>query len=76
MFQEDPDQDVSPDTEDPEAAGDGAGEAAAGNEANNAGNVERKSTRTWASECGYDSQKLFQKFFNDDIKYGRLDFLV
>jgi len=67
--EEDPDQDVSPDTEDPEAAGDGAGEAAAGNEANNAGNVERKSTRTWASECGYDSQKLFQKFFNDDIKY-------
>jgi len=66
----DPDDDVSPDTEDPEAAGDAAGEKAADESAVKAdGNVERKSTRTWAQECGYSTQKLFQKFFNDDIKY-------
>lgn len=66
----DPDEDVSPDTEDPEAAGDAAGEKAAEEKSANAdGNVERKSTRTWAQECGYSTQKLFQKFFNDDIKY-------
>jgi len=66
----DPDEDVSPDTEDPEAAGDAAGETATKEDAAKAdGNVERKSTRVWAQECGYSTQKLFQKFFNDDIKY-------
>jgi ubiquitin-like 1-activating enzyme E1 B len=34
-----------------------------------AGNIERKSTKQWAQENGYSTQKLFQKFFNDDIKY-------
>jgi len=67
--EEDSDQDVSPDTEDPEAAGDETGEAAASKEGTEAGNVERKSTRQWASDCDYNTQKLFQKFFNDDIKY-------
>ena len=33
-----------------------------------AGNVERRSTRAWAQDSGYNTQKLFQKFFNDDIK--------
>merc|ERR1712106_790930 len=66
----DPDEDVSPDTEDPEAAGDAAGETATKEDAAKSdGNVERKSTRVWAQECGYSTQKLFQKFFNDDIKY-------
>lgn len=66
----DPDEDVSPDTEDPEAAGDTVGESAADEKSAKAdGNVERKSTRTWAEENGYNSQKLFQKFFNDDVKY-------
>ena len=32
------------------------------------GNVERRSTRAWAQDSGYNTQKLFQKFFNDDIK--------
>ena len=71
MFgEEDPDQDVSPDTEDPEAAA-AAGDAALAQEAkaNTIGGIERKSTRTWAQECGYDAVKLFTKFFNDDIKY-------
>jgi len=66
----DPDEDVSPDTEDPEAAGDTVGESAADEKSAKAdGNVERKSTRTWAEENGYNTQKLFQKFFNDDVKY-------
>jgi len=92
----DPDEDVSPDTEDPEASGEEAGKkfekkdeedtedskaAGDGGEAvkaaekegekngNDAGNVARRSTRIWAQEHGYNTQKLFQKFFNDDIKY-------
>ncbi|CAH1779384.1 unnamed protein product, partial [Owenia fusiformis] len=67
--EEDPDQDVSPDTEDPELTGD-AGEKALGNEAKNSiGGIERKSTRGWAAETGYDTVKLFNKLFRDDIKY-------
>ncbi|XP_060066201.1 SUMO-activating enzyme subunit 2-like [Ylistrum balloti] len=68
--EEDPDQDVSPDTEDPELAGD-AGESALQEKSNSdaVGAVERKSTRTWAMESGYDPQKLFNKLFRDDVKY-------
>merc|ERR1719328_114079 len=69
----DPDEDVSPDTEDPEASGEEAGKKAAGEEGEekggSSGNVERRSTRAWAQDSGYNTQKLFQKFFNDDIKY-------
>lgn len=69
----DPDEDVSPDTEDPEASGEDAGKKAAGEEGeskgSSSGNVERRSTRAWAQDSGYNTQKLFQKFFNDDIKY-------
>jgi ubiquitin-like 1-activating enzyme E1 B len=68
----DPDQDVSPDTEDPEAAGD-AGRKALETEASHSkdstGGIERKSTRVWADETGYDAAKLFNKFFRDDISY-------
>ncbi|XP_031777196.1 SUMO-activating enzyme subunit 2 [Nasonia vitripennis] len=67
--EEDPDQDVSPDTADPEAAGDTAGEGALQTEANDKGNVERVSTRTWAQSNSYDPEKLFTKLFHDDIKY-------
>ncbi|CAH2257408.1 SUMO-activating enzyme subunit 2 [Pararge aegeria] len=66
--EEDPDQDVSPDTADPEAAGD-AGASALRTEGTEAGNVERKSTRAWASETNYDPEKLFSKLFGDDIRY-------
>lgn len=66
--EEDPDQDVSPDTADPEATG-GAGEGALAAEAAADGNVKRTSTRQWAQEIKYDPQKLFTKFFEDDIKY-------
>jgi len=61
--EEDPDQDVSPDTEDPELAG------AAGESANAKETLERKSTRLWASEIEFDPTKLLGKFFTEDIKY-------
>lgn len=60
----DPDQDVSPDTEDPEAVGD-AGQKALKNNSE----IKRVSTREWAQENDYSSEKLFNKFFHDDIKY-------
>ncbi|XP_043592936.1 SUMO-activating enzyme subunit 2 [Bombus pyrosoma] len=66
--EEDPDQDVSPDTADPEAA-DSAGEGALNSESNEKGNVDRISTKVWAQSCNYDSEKLFTKLFHDDIKY-------
>ncbi|KAF4526857.1 hypothetical protein B566_EDAN013911 [Ephemera danica] len=60
--EEDADEDVSPDTADPEAVGD-AGESAL------AGNMSRVSTRQWAKSNGYDPEKLFRKLFHDDLKY-------
>ncbi|XP_054015001.1 SUMO-activating enzyme subunit 2 [Hylaeus anthracinus] len=66
--EEDPDQDVSPDTADPEAA-DAAGESALNSESNEKGNVNRVSTKAWAQSCNYDPEKLFTKLFHDDIKY-------
>ncbi|XP_072763055.1 SUMO-activating enzyme subunit 2 [Anoplolepis gracilipes] len=66
--EEDPDQDVSPDTADPEAT-DIAGEGALQTEHNDKGNIDRISTRVWAQSCDYDPEKLFTKLFHDDIKY-------
>ncbi|XP_032663143.1 SUMO-activating enzyme subunit 2 [Odontomachus brunneus] len=66
--EEDPDEDVSPDTADPEAA-DAAGEMALQAESNDKGNIDRVSTRVWAQSCNYDPEKLFTKLFHDDIKY-------
>ncbi|XP_020282015.1 SUMO-activating enzyme subunit 2 isoform X1 [Pseudomyrmex gracilis] len=66
--EDDPDQDVSPDTADPEAA-DIAGKEALQSESNNKGNIDRVSTRIWAQSCDYDPEKLFTKLFHDDIKY-------
>lgn len=63
------DEDVSPDTADPEAAGDEAGNEALQTESNEKGNVDRVNTKQWAVNCGYNPEKLFNKFFNDDIKY-------
>ncbi|ETN64121.1 ubiquitin-activating enzyme E1 [Anopheles darlingi] len=62
------DEDVSPDTADPEA-GDKAGEEALAKEANKEGNVDRVNTRTWAKQCDFDPAKIFNKLFFDDIKY-------
>ncbi|KAF7396602.1 hypothetical protein HZH66_007464 [Vespula vulgaris] len=66
--EEDPDQDVSPDTADPEAT-DTAAQVSLETESSSKGNVDRVSTRSWAQSCDYDSKKLFTKFFHDDIKY-------
>jgi len=75
----DPDEDVSPDTEDPElAAGkddddkkaeeagdkDAAAAATSGD-----GNVKRVNTRQWAIDNQHDPKTIFQKLFHDDIKY-------
>ena len=73
MFGEaDADEEVSPDTEDPEAVG-GAGEKAVQNQEkeNATGGIERASTRTWAEEIGYDPVKLFNK-----VRYELLLLLV
>lgn len=69
LFGEDnADEDVSPDTADPEAASDAGADALAA-DANDKGNVARQSTRAWAQACNYDPEKLFNKLFHDDIKY-------
>ncbi|ESO98215.1 hypothetical protein LOTGIDRAFT_178117 [Lottia gigantea] len=65
--EEDPDQDVSPDTEDPELTA-AAGESALEKETEGK-EIERKSTRVWAMDTGYDAEKIFSKLFRDDIKY-------
>ncbi|XP_038070454.1 SUMO-activating enzyme subunit 2-like [Patiria miniata] len=69
--EEDPDQDVSPDTADPEAAGD-AGQDSMNSDPpkdGGVGGVERTSTRAWAESTEYNAQKLFKKLFHDDVKY-------
>jgi len=68
---EDADQDVSPDTADPEAAlNDGEfSTRAAGDMAYQNADKERKSTRVWAKECKYDPGKIFNKLFFSDIQY-------
>lgn len=75
----DPDEDVSPDTADPELAGDTVGTAALhasshqqDENADTGGSIvaeQRVSTRAWAQQHNYNCQKLFQKLFCDDIKY-------
>ena len=59
----DPDEDVSPDSEDPEL-----GDAAKKEAAETDGNVQRVSTRKWAMDNGYNAKMIFTKLFNEDIK--------
>lgn len=69
LFGEDnADDDVSPDTADPEAAGE-AGKEALATDSNEQGNVVRVSTNQWAKNCDFLPEKLFNKFFYDDINY-------
>jgi ubiquitin-like 1-activating enzyme E1 B len=56
----DPDEDVSPDSEDPEIGKD---------KTEQDGNVTRISTRQWAQDNKYDAKMIFNKMFNEDIKY-------
>ena len=56
----DPDEDVSPDNEDPELGDSKKDET---------GNVTRISTRQWAMDNKYDAKLIFTKLFHDDVKY-------
>ncbi|XP_041967146.1 SUMO-activating enzyme subunit 2 isoform X2 [Alosa alosa] len=67
--EEDADQEVSPDTADPEARWDSAEAAAKASASEKDGDVKRVSTREWARSTGYDSVKIFNKLFKDDIRY-------
>lgn len=69
LFGEDnADEDVSPDTADPEASGEAGNDALTG-DSNEKGNITRVSTKQWAQNSDYLPEKLFNKFFYDDINY-------
>ncbi|KAL2093674.1 hypothetical protein ACEWY4_010986 [Coilia grayii] len=67
--EEDADQEVSPDTADPEARWDSAEAAAKASASEQDGDIKRVSTKEWARSTGYDPVKLFNKLFKDDIRY-------
>ncbi|KAJ0041684.1 hypothetical protein NL108_008488, partial [Boleophthalmus pectinirostris] len=67
--EEDADQEVSPDTADPEAAWNPEDAAARATASEKDGDIKRVSTKEWARSTGYDSVKLFNKLFKDDIMY-------
>ena len=56
----DADEDVSPDTEDPEASGGSSSELHQP--------INRISTREWVSSCNYHPDKLFQKVWTNIYK--------
>jgi len=55
----DPDEDVSPDSEDPELGN---------SQTEETGNVTRISTRQWVMDQNYNAKAIFTKLFHDDIK--------
>ncbi|XP_062277024.1 SUMO-activating enzyme subunit 2 [Scomber scombrus] len=67
--EEDADQEVSPDTADPEAAWKPEDTAARATASEKDGDIKRVSTKQWARSTGYDPVKLFNKLFKDDIMY-------
>lgn len=67
--EEDADQEVSPDTADPEAAWKPEDTSARATASEKDGDIKRVSTKEWARSTGYDSVKLFNKLFRDDIMY-------
>ncbi|XP_033491602.1 SUMO-activating enzyme subunit 2 [Epinephelus lanceolatus] len=67
--EEDADQEVSPDTADPEAAWNPEDTAARATASEKDGDIKRVSTKEWARSTGYDAVKLFNKLFKDDIMY-------
>ncbi|XP_060892239.1 SUMO-activating enzyme subunit 2 [Labrus mixtus] len=67
--EEDADQEVSPDTADPEAAWKPEDTAARATASEKDGDIKRVSTKEWARSTGYDAEKLFNKLFKDDIMY-------
>lgn len=67
--EEDADQEVSPDTADPEASWNPEDTAARATASEKDGDIKRVSTKEWARSTGYDAVKLFNKLFKDDIMY-------
>ncbi|XP_026167909.1 SUMO-activating enzyme subunit 2 [Mastacembelus armatus] len=67
--EEDADQEVSPDTADPEAAWNLEEAAARATASEKDGDIKRISTKEWARSTRYDPIKLFNKLFKDDIMY-------
>ncbi|XP_029290705.1 SUMO-activating enzyme subunit 2 isoform X2 [Cottoperca gobio] len=67
--EEDADQEVSPDTADPEAAWNPEDTAARATASEKDGDIKRVSTKEWARSTGYNAVKLFNKLFKDDIMY-------
>lgn len=67
--EEDADQEVSPDTADPEASWNPEETAARATASDQDGDIKRVSTKDWARSTGYDPVKLFNKLFKDDIMY-------
>ncbi|XP_034541376.1 SUMO-activating enzyme subunit 2 [Notolabrus celidotus] len=67
--EEDADQEVSPDTADPEASWNPEDTAARATASEKDGDIKRVSTKEWARSTGYDPVKLFNKLFKDDISY-------
>ncbi|KAM6973513.1 SUMO-activating enzyme subunit 2 [Aplochiton taeniatus] len=67
--EEDADQEVSPDTADPEATWKPEDTAARASASEKDGDIKRISTKEWARSTGYDPIKLFHKLFKDDILY-------
>jgi len=74
----DPDEDVSPDTEDPELAAAEKEEESSENgkdkekeedKKEGDGGVTRVNTRQWAIDNNHDPKIIFSKLFHDDIKY-------
>ncbi|CAB1323343.1 unnamed protein product [Coregonus sp. 'balchen'] len=67
--EEDADQEVSPDTADPELSWNPADTEARAKASDQDGDIKRVSTKDWARSTGYDPVKLFNKLFKDDIRY-------
>ncbi|XP_056595325.1 SUMO-activating enzyme subunit 2 [Triplophysa dalaica] len=67
--EEDADQEVSPDTADPEATWNPEDTAARATASEQDGDIKRVSTKEWARSTGYNPVKLFNKLFKDDIMY-------
>lgn len=65
MFGEaDADEDVAPDTEDPELATSGSGD-----DAKPAAAAAKESTRQWAERIDYDPERLLNKLYREDVRY-------
>ncbi|PAA88603.1 hypothetical protein BOX15_Mlig032030g1, partial [Macrostomum lignano] len=66
----DPDQDVAPDTEDPELSSSSSTTPAVANGSQaNEQQSQKQTTRSWAEATGYDPSRLLKKLFADDIRY-------